>query len=115
MRLILLWLVQAILLYLLALVVPGMQLASFSTALVVALVLGLVNLLLRPLLLILTLPANIVTLGLFTFVVNGFCLWLVSEAVSGFKLAGFGSAVFAAFCYSVANWVMRQLLWADRV
>jgi putative membrane protein len=115
MRLLLLWLMQATLLYLLAWALPGMALAGFGTALLVAFVLGLVNLGLRPVLMVLTLPANILTLGLFTSVVNGFCLWLVGQLVPGFTLAGFGSALLAALCYNAASWVMRQLLWADRL
>jgi putative membrane protein len=84
--------------------------ASFYTALVVALALAVVNLILKPILIILTLPINILTLGLFTLVINGLLLWLVSTFVRGFEVAGFTPAFLAALIISVVSFVGHKLL-----
>jgi len=83
------WVINAIALLLVAYLVPGFVVASFYNALIAALVLGLVNALIRPLLFILTLPITILTLGLFTFVINALMIWFVSTVVDGFDVAGF--------------------------
>ena len=78
-------------------------------------VLGFVNVLIRPvLLLLLTLPVNLLTLGLFTFVINGFCFWLVADWLGGFAVPGFGSAIVAAIVYSVISWLASSLLLGDK-
>lgn len=87
---------------------------SFSTALVVALLFGLINVFIRPVLIVLTLPINILSLGLFTFIVNGFCFWLVSFVkVDGFMLRGFWAAVLGAFAVSVISWVGDRVIGAN--
>lgn len=113
MKLMLVWLINAVSLLLVAHFMPGVHVTSFFTALLVALVLGLVNSLLRPVLLILTLPINIVTLGLFTLVVNGFCFWLVAEVLKGFYVSSFIAAVFGALAYSVITWLASAMLMQD--
>ncbi|HEY9104880.1 phage holin family protein [Chitinimonas sp.] len=110
MRLLAVWLINAVSLLLLTHLMPSVHVASFTNALVIALVLGLVNVLLRPVLLLLTLPVNILTLGLFTFVINGICFWLVAEVVKGFSVPGIGTAILAALIYSVISWLATSIL-----
>lgn len=93
--LILRWILNALALLLVARIVPGFQVDSFYIALIVALVLGLVNATIRPVLLILTLPITILTLGLFAFVINALMIVFVASFVQGFAVAGFGSALAA--------------------
>ena len=83
MRLIFRWIINALALLLVAYLVPGIAVDGIWSALLTALVLGLVNAIIRPILLVLTLPVNIVTLGLFTFVINALMIWLVSAIVKG--------------------------------
>ena len=77
-----------------------------------ALVLGLINTLIRPILVILTLPVTILTLGLFIFVINGLLFWAVGSFVPGFHVAGFWSGVFGAIVYSIISWALSSLLMA---
>ena len=91
-------------------VVPGISLDGILPAIAAGVLLGVVNAVVRPVLLVLTLPITLVTLGLFLFVLNGLCLWLVAWVVTGFHVAGFWSAVFGAFCVSVVSWVVTALV-----
>jgi putative membrane protein len=86
------------------------QVDSFTTALTAALVLGLVNTLIRPVLILLTLPVTFLTLGLFVFVINGLMFWAVADLVTGFQVAGFGAAVLGAFVYSLLSWLLSAIL-----
>lgn len=104
------WILSAVTLLFVGSVIPGIRIQSFYAALIVIIVLGLVNAVIRPLLIILTLPINILTLGLFTFVINGFLFWLVSSFVKGFDVAGFAPAFFGALLFSVISWIISQLL-----
>ena len=92
-------------------VLPGIRVESVWAAIVAALILGLANATLRPLLLILTLPLTVLTLGLFALVVNGALLGLVAWMVTGFHVAGFGHAILGALLISVVsgllNWILR--------
>ena len=97
------WILNALVMMFLAYVVTGFIVESFYTALIVALVLALVNAFIRPIILILTLPINILMLGLFTLIVNGFMFWLVSTIVKGFTIINFWSAVVAAVIYSIIS------------
>jgi putative membrane protein len=110
MRLLLIWLINAATLFALPHLFSAVTVDSFSTALLAALVLGLVNTLIRPILILLTLPVTFVTLGLFIFVINGLMLWAVADLIRGFQVASFGSAVLAAFAYSVISWALSALL-----
>jgi putative membrane protein len=83
---------------------------SIGAALIAALVLGLVNTLIRPVLVLLTLPVTFLSLGLFILVINGFLFWVVAQLVGGFHVAGFLSAVLAAILYSVISWALSTLL-----
>ena len=108
------WAINAGVLLLIPYLVPAVHIAGFGTALVVALVLGLLNILIRPVLLLLTLPVNLLTLGLFTFVINGFLFWLAARWLEGFSVDGFWWAVLAAFLYSVITAAVAALLLARK-
>jgi putative membrane protein len=104
------WLVNALALMLVAYLYSGVQVTNITAALIAALVLGLVNALIRPVLVLLTLPATILTLGLFIFVINAFLFWLVAEIVPGFKVSGFIAALIGSLMFSVitilTSWVI---------
>jgi putative membrane protein len=102
-------LISAVAVFAAARVLPGVTVNGFGTALVVAIVLGLVNSLLRPLLLLLTLPLNILTLGLFTFVIIGGLVELTSALVPGFHVASFWWALAFALTLSLINSVLHGL------
>ena len=108
------WLINALALLALPYVVPGVQVEGFVTALAAALVLGLVNTLIRPVLLLLTLPATILTLGLFIFVINGLLFWFVASFLKGFNVAGFWSAVLGAIVYALISWAASVLVLGER-
>ena len=100
------WLVVAVALWVTTNVVSGVHVASVGTLAVAALVLGLVNALVRPVITILTLPLTIITLGLFYLVVNGLAFGLAAALVPGFSVDGFGSAVLGALVVSIVSWVI---------
>ncbi len=110
MRILLGWAINALCLLALPYLLSAVQVRDFVTALVVALVLGLLNTVIRPVLIILTLPINILTLGLFTFVINGLLFWMVSRLIDGFTIASFGWAIVAAFVYSLVSWAVSSLV-----
>ncbi len=110
MRLLLVWLVNTLALLALPYVFPWVTVDSFQAALIAALVLGLINALIRPLLILLTLPATVLTLGLFIFVINGLLFWWVGSFVTGFRVGGFWSGVFGAIVYSLISWLLSSLL-----
>ena len=109
-KLLLVWLVNALALLALPYVVPSVQVSGFTTALVAALVLGLVNTLIRPLLVLLTLPVTIVTLGLFILVINGLLFWLGHKMIRGVAIQSFGSAMLAGLVSGLINWGAMWLL-----
>jgi putative membrane protein len=102
------WLINAVALYLTTLVVKGVRVPDFGAALLAALVLGIVNAVIRPAALILTLPLNILTLGAFTFVVNAGMLYLVSK-VTALRLDSFWAAFLGAIVLSVVSAVLTRL------
>ena len=110
MRLILLWLLNAVALLAVAYLLPSIHVASFGAAMFAALLLGLVNAVLRPLLLLLTLPVTLLTLGLFIFVINGLMFWLAGSLIEGFAVDGFWPAVLGSLLYSVISWALASLL-----
>jgi len=109
-KLLLVWLINTVSLIAVAYLMPNISVSSFATALVAALVLGLVNAVIRPILILLTLPATILTLGLFIFVINGLLFWLVGSFIEGFVVAGFWAGVFGAIVYSLISWLLSALL-----
>ena len=102
MRILLSWILSAVIIFLLSYILPGITVSGFMTALVVALVLGLVNAFIRPVFLLLTLPLNVLTLGLFTFVVNALLILLVAAIVPGFMVANFWWALLFSIILSLA-------------
>lgn len=110
MRLLLVWLINAAALFAVSWMMKSVAIADLTSALLAALVLGLVNTLIRPLLVVLTLPVTVLTLGLFIFVINGLLFWSVANLISGFYVAGFWAAVFGAFLYSVISWGLSSLI-----
>jgi len=103
------WIINALLLMLIPYIVPGVEVASFFTALVVAMVLAAVNAVIRPFVILLTLPINILTLGLFTLIINGLMFYLVSAIVKGFFITNFWAAFFAALIYSIFSILISSL------
>jgi putative membrane protein len=104
------WAVNAACLLAIPYLLPQVQISSFTTALIAALVLGLLNTLIRPILVILTLPISVVTLGLFILVINGLMFWLAAKFLDGFAVTSFGWAIVAALVYSVISWAVSALL-----
>jgi putative membrane protein len=96
-----------------AAVVPGIEVSGALSTIGAGLVLGLVNALVRPILLVLTLPLTLVTLGLFLFVLNGLCLWLTAALVKGFEVHSFWAALLGAFLVSVVSWLLTAFV-SDR-
>jgi putative membrane protein len=106
MKLVVRWILLAAALLLVAHLYPGVTVASFSAAMVAALVLGLLNTLVRPLLVLLTLPATVLTLGLFLFVINALMFWLAAELLDGLNVSGFGAALIGSVIYSLCSMVI---------
>lgn len=110
MRLLLLWILNAIALLAVTYLLPSIQISGFGTALLAALVLGFINTLVRPILAILTLPITVLTLGIFYLVLNGLLFWLASALLPGFQVQGFVPAMFGAILYGVITWVLSALI-----
>src|SRR5271157_2052950 len=104
------WLLLTVSIILTSYLVDGIYVESFFSALFAALVLGILNALFRPVLIVITLPINILTLGLFTFVINALLLKMVSGVVPGFYVYGFWSAVFGSLIISVVSWLLTSLV-----
>lgn len=97
------WIVSAMVVFSIAYIMPGVHVADFTTSLVVALVLGIINAFLKPILLLLTLPINLLTLGLFTFILNALLILLVTRIVPGFSVDGFLTALIFGIILTIAN------------
>ncbi|HJV75413.1 MAG TPA: phage holin family protein [Noviherbaspirillum sp.] len=110
MRLLITWLINAAALFALPYLMQSIRVENFTTALIAALVLGLVNVLIKPILVLLTLPVTVLTLGLFILVINGLLFWVVANFIGGFYVAGFWSAVGGALLYSLISWALSALL-----
>jgi putative membrane protein len=111
--LVLVWLINAVALIAVAYLMPSISVSSFGAALVAALVLGLVNAVVRPVLVLLTLPVTILTLGLFIFVLNGLLFWMVGSWLEGFNVGGFWAGVFGAIVFSLVSWLLSALVLRD--
>lgn len=114
MRLLLRFLLNGLALLIAAWLIPGFDIATPGAAIVAGIVLGLVNAIVRPVLVLLTLPFTLITLGLFIFVVNAICLALTAWLVPGFSISGFGPALLGALVVSVVSWVLNALLVDER-
>jgi len=110
MSLIIRWFINALALMAVAYLYSGVQVAGPIEALIAALVLGLVNAIIRPLLILLTLPVTLLTLGLFIFFINAFLFWFVAEIVKGFTVSGFMAAFIGSLMYSVITIVTSWLI-----
>lgn len=110
MTLLLVWILNAVALLIVAYVLPGITIASFGSALIAAIILGLLNMLVKPVLLILTLPLTIITLGLFLFVINALLFWLAGSILRGFEVAGFWWAFGGAIVYSIVTSLLSKLI-----
>ena len=110
MELILIWILNAVALLVVAYILPGITVASFGSALIAALVLGLLNALVKPFLIILTLPITVVTLGLFLLVLNALVFWFAGSILKGFQVNGFWWALIGAIVYSIVSGLLSGLL-----
>ncbi|MFH1712266.1 MAG: phage holin family protein [Patescibacteria group bacterium] len=111
MKMILRWLINAVALLVITQLFVGFEVDSFYYALIAALIIGLLNAIIRPVLIVLTLPINILTLGLFTFVINALIIWFVSTFIQGFDVANFWIALGAAIVLwavsTLTNWFLK--------
>ena len=110
MRLLAVWLINALALLALPYILPSIRVDGFVTALWVAVVLGLINAVIRPVLLLLTLPVTLLTLGLFIFVINGLMFLLAAKLLDGFVVDSFMAGVIGSALYSVISWLLTRLL-----
>ena len=109
MKLLIGWLLNALALLAVAYFVPGIHVSSFMNALIAAVVIGLANMLIKPILLILTLPVTILTLGLFIFVINGLLFWLAGYFLQGFDVKTITAGIIGAIVYSVISWILSAV------
>lgn len=114
MRLLIVWLINAVALFVLPYVLSGIQINGFGAAMIAALLLGLVNTLIRPVLVILTLPVTVLTLGLFIFIINALLFLFVGKLLSGFVVDSFGTALLGSILYSVISWALASLILRER-
>jgi len=104
------WFLNALALYIVSQIVPGIRLNGFSAALIAVIVIGLVNTLIKPILFLLTLPITIVTFGLFSLVLNALMLLLAGSVVSGFRVEGFGAALIGSILLSIVSTLLHELI-----
>ncbi|OPY10663.1 MAG: Membrane protein of unknown function [Syntrophus sp. PtaB.Bin001] len=104
------WLILTVAVLLAAYTLEGIRVSGFVSALMAAAVLGFLNVFFKPILILLTLPVNILTLGFFTFLINALILKMASGVIPGFEVHGFWTAVFGALLISVVNWILNALL-----
>lgn len=112
MKIILHWIILTLAILAAAYVVPGIHVSGFLVALIVAAILAFINTIIKPLVTILTLPINIVTLGLFSLVINGLFFWFVASLINGFSIDNFQAAIIGALIVSVINWLGNRVLGA---
>jgi len=110
MKLLLIWILNALALLAVAYLVPDIHVAGFLAALVAALVIGFVNVLIRPILVLLTLPITVLTLGLFILVINGLLFYGVGHWLQGFEVKTLLAGIIGALLYSVISWILSALL-----
>ena len=113
-KLIIRWLLYATALLAVTYVYSGVQVSSFGVAMFAAFVIGLLNTLVRPILVVLTLPVTLLTLGLFLFVINALMFWAAAEMLSGFHVTGFVAALVGSLMYSVLGEIDDAVLWLRR-
>lgn len=104
------WVLTALALYVVTRILPGFQVDDFGSALIAVIVIGLVNALVKPLFIVLTLPATILTLGLFLLVINALMLMLASSVTPGFRVDGFGTALIGSILLSLITALLQSLV-----
>jgi putative membrane protein len=104
------WLFLAVAIFMAAYMIEGIRVSGFLSAVMAAAVLGVLNAFFRPILLLLTLPLNILTLGLFTFVINALLLMMASGVIGGFKVDGFGTALLGSLVISLVSWLLTSFI-----
>src|SRR5260364_21616 len=109
-RILIIWLINALALFVLPYIISSIQIRGFGTALVAAVVLALINALIRPLLVLLTLPVTMITLGLFIFAINALLFQFAAWMLKGFEFADFWSALFGSILYSLISWLLAWLI-----
>ena len=109
MKLLIGWLLNALALLGVAYVVPDIHVSSFGIALLAALVIGLANMLIKPILVIFTLPVTIITLGLFILVINGVLFWAVGHFLEGFEVKTLLAGIIGAIAYSAISWILSAI------
>jgi putative membrane protein len=114
MRVLLVWILNAVALWLVTLLLPGVTVEDEITAFIAAIVLGLVNAVIKPVLIVLTLPVTVLTLGLFLLVLNGLLFWGVASILPGFHVNGFWWGVSGALVYSILTGAFSSLLPPER-
>ena len=110
MKLILKWLLSAAALLCVAYLYPGVVVGSFGAAMKAALVIGLFNMVLRPVLVLLTLPVTLITLGLFLFVINALMFWVAANVLDGFHVRSFGAALLGSLIYSAFGVIIDSVI-----
>lgn len=104
------WILNALALFAVGKIIPGISVAGFGTALILVVVFGIINVTIRPLLIILTLPINIITLGLFSLVINGLLFWFVAGIIKGFQVESFWAAFLGALLYALVTSLINKYL-----
>lgn len=110
MKFIIRWLINALLLLLIAYLLQGIEVANLYIALLAAAILGLVNALIRPFIILITLPINLLTLGLFTLVINALLFWFVASFLEGFTITGFWPAFWGSLILSLGSWLANKFI-----
>ena len=114
MKLLTVWFLNALALLAVAYLMPSIHVAGLGGALIAAAVIGLVNMLIRPILLLLTLPVTVLTLGLFIFVINGLLFFLVGHILQGFEVQSLLSGILGAILYSLISWALAALVLGNK-
>lgn len=111
MKILIEWIIKTLVLLITSYLVPGFHIESYTSAFIVAAVLGILNILIKPILIILTLPVTILSLGLFMFVINAILLLIAAQIVKGFQIDSFGTAIIASIVItiigSLLNWIFK--------
>jgi putative membrane protein len=114
MKLLIVWFLNALALLAVAYLMPSIHVTGFGSALIAAAVIGLVNILIRPILVLLTLPVTVLTLGLFIFVINGLLFFLVGHILQGFEVQSLLSGILGAILYSLISWALTALVLGNK-
>ena len=110
MKLLVTWLLNALALLGVAYLVPDIHVSGLSIALVAAVIIGLANMLIKPILVILTLPVTIISLGLFIFVINGVLFWAAGQSLQGFEVTTIKAGIIGAIAYSIISWLLAAIV-----